>query len=476
MKLRLQLLIESDGGEIVTTEEVAQVERHSLRPEDVGLTLAEARQMLSNAQRLIVQEQLAEYIDNKSRCSDCGQTLTRKGQHEIVFRTLFGELRLPSPRFYSCSCREAGQISFSPLAQQLPERTAPELVYLQTKFAALLSYGLTVSILREILPIGDPLNTRSVRRQLSHTAERMESELGDEQWAFIAGCQRDWDRLPRPDPPLTVGLDGGFVYAKDQPSRAEGWFEVIVGKSLPSEGKGKCLAFVQTYDQKPKRRLFELLRSQNMQMNQQITFFTDGGEDIRDLPQFINPEAEHVLDWFHIAMRLTVMAQTAKGLCAISRSDEENDAPETVDVARIHKNLERLKWYLWHGNVYQALQRAKRLEWDLEDWEENSETAARLLAAVHDFAHYIEVNQNAIPNYGDRYRNGETISTSFVESAVNQVVSKRMVKLQQMRWTKRGAHLLLQVRTRALNDDLRNTFCNWYPGLEPNTDKRPLAA
>lgn len=66
-----------------------------------------------------------------------------------------------------------------------------------------------------------------------------------------------------------------------------------MGKSMPSEGAGKCLAFVQTYDQKPKRRLFELLRSQHMQMNQQITFLTDGGEDIRDLPQFINPEAEH---------------------------------------------------------------------------------------------------------------------------------------------------------------------------------------
>jgi len=48
---------------------------------------------------------------------------------------------------------------------------------------------------------------------------------------------------------------------------------------------------------------------------------------------------------------------------------------------------------------------------------------------------------------------------------VNQVISKRMVKKQQMRWTKRGAHLLLQVRTRVLDEDLRVTFCNWYPGM-----------
>jgi hypothetical protein len=75
-------------------------------------------------------------------------------------------------------------------------------------------------------------------------------------------------------------------------------------------------------------------------------------------------------------------------------------------------------------------------------------------------------NQSSIPNYGDRYRHGEAISTSFVESTVNQVISKRMVKKQQMRWTESGAHRLLQVRTQVLNDDLRATFHRWYPGLK----------
>jgi hypothetical protein len=245
---------------------------------------------------------------------------------------------------------------------------------------------------------------------------------------------------------------------------------------MPSDGESKCLAFVQTYDQKPKRRLFELLKTQRMQMNQQITFLTDGGDDIRDLPQFINPEAEHILDWFHIAMRLTVMGQIAKGLDGTSRPSEDDDDPDVLDTACIDKSLKRLKWYLWHGNVYQALKTIDCLEWDLEEWEEDSKVAAKLSAAVKEFGHYVDVNQNAIPNYGDRYRHGETISTSFVESAVNQIVSKRMVKSQQMRWTKIGAHLLLQVRTRVLNGALRNTFHAWYPGLGANSELQPRAA
>jgi hypothetical protein len=79
MKLRLQLLVESDAGEILATEEVAQLERHSLQPEDVGLTLAEAKQMLGSIQRLMVQKQVAEHIHEQSRCSECGQMLARRG-------------------------------------------------------------------------------------------------------------------------------------------------------------------------------------------------------------------------------------------------------------------------------------------------------------------------------------------------------------------------------------------------------------
>jgi hypothetical protein len=65
-----------------------------------------------------------------------------------------------------------------------------------------------------------------------------------------------------------------------------------------------------------------------------------------------------------------------------------------------------------------------------------------------------------LANYGDRYRHGEKISTAFAESAVNQVVSKRMVKKQQMRWTESGAHNLLQIRTKVLNNQLREGMQN----------------
>jgi len=89
----------------------------------------------------------------------------------------------------------------------------------------------------------------------------------------------------------------------------------------------------------------------------------------------------------------------------------------------------------------------------------------KLVRAAHEFAGYIRHNTASLINYGERYRSGEPISSSIAESTVNVVISKRFAKRQQMQWTKRGAHLLLQTRTRALDGTLLPLFERWYPGL-----------
>jgi hypothetical protein len=145
-----------------------------------------------------------------------------------------------------------------------------------------MSYGLTAELLHEVLPMDSPLHTSTIREHVFDVAQRLENELGEEQWSFIEGCQRDWNKLSQPNGPLTVGIDGGYVRGRNK----EGHFEVIAGKSLlafrreageEEELSSKCFAFVQTYDEKPRRRLFEVLRSQGLQMNQQVEFLSDGG-------------------------------------------------------------------------------------------------------------------------------------------------------------------------------------------------------
>jgi hypothetical protein len=198
-----------------------------------------------------------------------------------------------------------------------------------------------------------------------------------------------------------------------------------------------------------------------MQENQRIEFLSDGGDTVRDLQLYLNPQAEHYLDWFHVTMRLTVLMQMARGL------PQELKNGENLLRDDVLKSLESVKWYLWHGNVLKALQYMDFIAMDLEgdEYEIGEGRIRKLYKTLGEFQTYIILNQNFIPNYGERYRQGERISTGFTESAINQVICKRMTKKQQMQWSLRGAHLLLQVRTRVLNGDWEAAFRTWYPGF-----------
>jgi hypothetical protein len=184
---------------------------------------------------------------------------------------------------------------------------------------------------------------------------------------------------------------------------------------------------------------------------------------------FDTPCGEHVLDWFHITMRLTVLGQYAKGVVALDQADG----------ARLLTDLDRIKWRLWHGDIHRALEEIEDFEADVDELEVACPNLGRFRRAAHEFAVYIAANAGSVINYGERFRTGERISTAFVESTVNTVLGKRFAKKQQMQWTRRGAHLLLQTRTRALDGTLRATFERWYPRLAndntTNTDRAAVA-
>jgi hypothetical protein len=86
---------------------------------------------------------------------------------------------------------------------------------------------------------------------------------------------------------------------------------------------------------------------------------------------------------------------------------------------------------------------------------------------------YIGNNVAAITDYAEGWDHGEIISTAFAESTVNLVVSRRFAKKQQMQWSKKGAHLLLQTRTRTLDGTLHDLFTRWFRPCPP-TMSSPL--
>ena len=454
MRVKLQLVLCSEDGREETVTDIVSWNKDSHRIEHLGLTLAEAKQLLKRIQKTLLEQQIDRFLDTHSQCPDCGAPLKAKSYTNRSFRTLFGTFKLPSPRLFHCTCRRRKTTSFRPLSALLTASVAPELLFIEAKWASLASYGLTVKALKDFLPLDATLAINTVRHDTLKVAERLEAELGEERGSFMEGCPRDWAELPIPDGPITVGIDGGYV--RDWAAKQRN-FEVIVGKSTLAFKRdeedeptpsSKRFGFVQTEDTKSKRRLYEVLTSQGFQLNQQITFLSDGEDAVRNLQLYMSPEAEHILDWWHVTQRLTVLDQYGKGLVHC----------DAVLGESIREKIDRLKWSLWNGNLYKAFDKIDDMESLIYHFEETYPKFKQLVQAVEEFRTYIHNNAHLIPNYGERYRNGEVITTRFVESTVNQVVSKRFCKRQQMQWSKRGAHLLLQARVKTLDREWASVF------------------
>jgi hypothetical protein len=471
MRLKLQLVMCNDQGDEETVTDVLTLNKHHQRIEHLGLTLAESKQLLSTLQRHLLQQQINTFLDTGSTCRDCGTPLKLKAHASRSFRTLFGTFQFYSPRLEHCDCTRRKTSSFRPLTALLTESVSPELLYMEAKWSSLVSYGTSLDALQDFLPLDLSLDVKTVRYDTLKVAKRLEAELGDEQSGFIEGAPSDWDLLPPPEGFFKVGIDGGYVRNWVDKKHK---FEVIVGKSILSLAEGeknkttllKRFGFVQTQDTKPKRRLYEVLHSQGLQMNQAITFLSDGDDKLRELQVEMSPQATHILDWFHLSMKLTGLGQYGKGLVPCN----------PVLGQEIYDQIERLKWSLWHGQVDKALSKLNDLESSIEPFDETYARFPQLVKALSTLRTYIVNNRHLMPNYGERYHHGEAIATGFVESTVNEVVSKRFCKKQQMQWSKEGAHWLLQTRVRTLNGELGAIFKRWYPDMDIEAREMPAAA
>ncbi len=458
MRLKFLVQITDDEGVPGEIQEIVSLSKGTEGPEDLGLTLADGKTILAVAQQRLVESQVKYWTEARRCCTLCGHRRRGNGSYPIVFRTLYGDVTLDSPRFRRCPCNATEKASIAPLVALIPQHIAPERLYLETRWAALVPYAAAAELLADVLPIASGANATTIRDHVMMVAKQAEAELPKGKCSFLDGCPAEWAELPIPGGRMVVGLDGGYV--RDCKDRRNN-FEVIVGRSMADDGSFRYVGYVNGLDRHPKRRLVRMLMSQGVQANQDITFLTDGGREILPLTQMISPCSEHVLDWFHITMKITVLGQFVKGL---AHCDEEAGAEYA-------KLLERIKWKLWNDNANGALELIDELKDNLDDLKTTYQNRRKFVKLVREFRIYIKSNVGSLVNYGERYRAGEHISSAFVEATVNAVISKRFAKKQQMQWSKSGAHLLLQARTRALDGTLRPMFERWHPGMANDNAK-----
>jgi hypothetical protein len=222
-------------------------------------------------------------------------------------------------------------------------------------------------------------------------------ELGEEPTDFVSyGKMGTWSKT---DDPIMIGMDGGYIRQWVDKKKQ---FEIIVGKSIPINGSAKCFGFVQIFDTKPKLRLFNHLQSQGIKDSQDICFISDGERALRQLRLSLSPQTQHILDWFHITMRITVISQYIKGMAHLDK-----------DMAvEMQKALDLTKWNLWHGKIAKALDRYMEMEILLYEFDNDwcYLKFDQIEKIDYDFKDYIEENKESLRNYGEYWRNNCVVS------------------------------------------------------------------
>ena len=447
----------------VTTEtELACIERDEQTSlAELGLSLAEAKQVTAALQAEIVPAQVTALGECLRACEACGRGLASKGYSAARFRSLFGDVPVRVRRLLVCPCQGASESEAKSVAVLDFGRgaaVAPELAYVTARYAALVPFGKAADLLSELLPISGAQHASTVRnRTLRVGAEVVQAR---------AAASASGPALPASGAAV-VGIDGGYVRHRH---RAEGRrFEVIAGKVIQADGAQHRFAFTRTGQANTTAAFRAALAAAGVDANTPATVLCDGDAGLWRLQREVLPGATVVLDWWHAAVRFEHALQAARGLGA--GTAEASSAGTAV------RGLERAKWRLWHGRWPGCRRRLAALcRWTERRSVRDVAGMDKLRRHAGDLLGYLERNEAALAHYAARRRRGEPIATSFVESAVDEIISWRMNKAQQMRWSRATVQPFLDVRTAVLNNTLEDAFRRRHPGFRPaNDDWKPMA-
>jgi hypothetical protein len=452
---RVKLVAELRPG-VMTETEIARIERGAEAGlADLGLRLDEAKQLTAALQAEMVSAQVAVVGERCRGCAACGRGLASKGHYPAKFRSLFGDVPVRVRRLLVCPCQGPGEAKSFAALDLGKDAVAPELAYVTAKFAALAPFGKVAALLSELLPLAGARNAGTVRNRTLRVGQDVVPlrpiETARPPTAPAAG-------------PVVVGLDGGYVRSRHRPERH---FEVVAGKVIDAQGAQHRFAFARNGQATASEAFRQALMAAGVGADTPATVLCDGDAGLWRLQRAALPGATIVLDWWHAAVRFEHALQAARSL-----GGGTADASLAQDAVR---TLERAKWCLWHGRWTGCRRKLTSLcRWTKRKPIRDVAGVGRLQRHVSDLLSYLARNRDALAPYAARRRRGEPISTAFVESAVNEIVAKRLNKAQQMRWNRATVQPFLDVRTAVLNGTLEDAFRQRYPGFRPATNDQAL--
>ena len=399
---------------------------------NLGLTLAEGKRLLAGVQQVVVAVQVDSHAMRRPDCQSCGGRCHVKDWRRHWIATLFGEVRVQLPRFLCTGCdrTETG------LSWPSHCRSTPELDQLQARFSALMPFRVAAELLQYVLPVDTGTSPETLRSHTLRVGQQLSDAVADQPAAAVAA--------------IDVSLDASFIRSREDGERH---LEVRVGNVETPGGGRQVFGAAAKADTDITALIRRNLQSVGRVADTAVTAFTDGCSGLRSILADAGVTKPPILDWFHIAMRIQHTAQAASGLVT--------DSPDRVQAkAVIVAEVERLRWRIWNGKAKNAQRSIVRIRKVMHVFQgerghrTRGVSSGKLWSALHDVDSYLRGQSASLVNYAERYRADLRVGTSITEGTANFLVNRRMNKSQQMRWSRRGADLLLQVRCAVYNGTL----------------------
>ena len=401
---------------------------------NLGLTLPEAKQLLARVQQAVVAVQARDHAALRPECSRCGASCHVKDWQSRQIATLFGKVTVRLPRFRCSGCGR-GEAGTSWPAYC---RSTPELDQLQAHLSALMTYRVAAGVLAHLLP---------VTAETSHETLRCRTlEFGEQLRRAATAAPEPAAMAAPPAPAIAISLDSTFIRSCHAGERH---LEVRVGNAETPEGGRQVFGAVANAGTDIAALIRRTLDTLGWTSDTALTAFTDGCSGLRSILAAAGVASPPIADWFHVSMRLQHATQVAEGLPA-------EDPDQQQAKAEIVTEVERLRWRIWNGKAKDARLTVKRLRTLLPAFAR--EPVRKLRRAIRAIDRYLRSQSAWLVNYAERHRAGLRVGTSLTEGTANFLVNRRMAKAQQMRWSWRGADLLLQVRCAVYNGALGPGF------------------
>jgi len=432
MGLVLQL-VETGADSRTRSVDVIEIARPSdLRDiANLGLTLPEAKQLVARVQQEVVAAQARDHAALRPDCSSCGGRCHVKDWRSRQVATPFGAVAVRLPRFLCPGCGR-GETGTSWPAHC---RSTPELDRLQAHLSALMTYRVAAGVLAHLLPVAAGTSPETLRGHTLKIGEELREAAAVEPVAAAL-----------PTPAIALSLDSTFIRSCHEGERH---LEVRVGNAETPGGGRQVFGAVANAGTDVVALIRRALDTMGRTDDTELTAFTDGCSGLRSILADAGVTSPPILDWFHVSMRLQHAKQAAEGLPA--------DGPDQVQArAAIAAEVERLRWRTWNGKAKDTRITLERIRTLLPAFE--GEPARKLKRALDAVDRYLRSQSAHLVDYADRHRAGLRVGTSLTEGTANFLVNRRMAKSQQMRWSRRGADLLLQVRCAIYNGALGPGF------------------